>query len=71
MLLVELLWVTTTASAIIPAYNQSPSKVYLPSILFLLSFSGVSGRIDPEASAIVLWLAVISPADKLPLLSVQ
>lgn len=54
MLLVELLWVTTTASAIIPAYNQSPSKVYLPSILFLLSFSGVSGRIDPEASAIVL-----------------
>ena len=60
-------WVTNSASEIIHISNWSQSKIslsYLPPNSFLLSFSGVSGRMDPEA---LLWLAVISPGDILPL----
>ena len=44
---------------------------YLPSIVFFCSVSGVSGHMDPELPAVLLWLTVISPADTLPLFSVQ
>lgn len=54
-------------------YQELVSIVYmcLPLIIFLLSFSGVSGHMDPGPTVVLLGVTAISSADILPLFSVK